>query len=122
MKTIKNIFKIDIETLPSTVRLILLYLSFSLSLIPALIIIGEADRLGVFWTPVLFLYFAILITIRVRIQVKHNRAKLIYILGLEGYYRSFPGEKARDERIARRRARREEAKRAAERKDGLADY
>ena len=100
----------------------MLYLSFTLSLIPALIIIGEADRLGVFWSPMLFLYFAVLLIIRVRIQVKSNRAKLIYILGLEVYYRSFPREKARDERIARRRARREEAKRNAAQRNGLTDY
>ncbi len=117
-----NIFKIDIETLPSTIRLVLLYLSFSLSLIPALILIGEADMLGVLWTPVLFLYFGVLLTIRVRIRVKRNRAKLIYILGLEGYYRSFPREKARDERIARRKSRREEAKMNAAQRQGLTDY
>ena len=60
MKTISNIFNINFETLPSTARVVFLYLSFSLSLIPALIIIGNADQLGLFWTPALFLYFGIL--------------------------------------------------------------
>ncbi len=97
--------------MPAVVQMAVSLIIYAAALFPVVLLIYYSPRLPYIWILLLFGYLALLNWIRAALKWEKEKTRLIYYLGIDGFYEAFPNEKKRLERkemrVIRRRERRE---------------
>ena len=77
-------------------------------IMPVVLLVAFADRLGVWWAILLLLYLATLVVIHTKIVYPREMARMRFILGDEAFFLVYPEEKKKELKRREREKRRQE--------------
>lgn len=77
-------------------------------IMPVVLLVAFADKLGVWWAILLLLYLTILVVIHTKIVYPREMARMRYILGDEAFFLVYPEEKKKELKRRQREKRRQE--------------
>ena len=84
------------------------FFGYFITLIPLMLIILKGKELGIWWLPLVLVYFALFLFVNWRLIRRKVLDRTHYLLGDELFYKEYPKEYARDQK------RKERAKQAAQ--------